>query len=543
MRTRSFTVLRLRPEEPVVEARAELAFLTRRSRSEMWSLLQILRRARSDPRIAGLFLDAGAAGFGGSGLGWSKVESLARAIGEIRAEGKPTVAFLERGGHLQYLLASACETLVMAPGATLTLVGLTAEAFFFKDVLEAVGLEPQLESVGEYKSAGERFTRREMSAFQREQMESLLGDLDRQMSETLGLARRLPPDRARDLLRQGPYLADECRDLGLVDRVGHPDSCQEFLEGKLGGKVAFLSHDRYPLGDGLLLRLLTRRRPQVALLHVTGLIGARGGAGGARSTTALVSEQLQRARESHRVKAVVVRIESPGGDAIASDLIWREMARTREKKPLVISLGDVAASGGYYIATAGDLVVAERSTLTGSIGVLGGKLVGHRLLAKLGIHRESISLGPHSGFGSPFEPYSPVERQKLRGHLQHFYEKLFVPRVAEGRRLSPERVREIGRGRVWTGSQSLSLGLVDTIGDLGLAVDLGRQKAGIAPGKKYRVVAYLPRRRLWERLLSRFPRRLQPGATVLPWVDLFDLLGLVLESEALFLAPWWVRIR
>ena len=525
----------------MVEARAELAFLTRRSRSELWSLLQILRRARSDPRIAGLFLDAGAAGFGGSGLGWSKVESLGRAIGEIRAAGKPTVAFLERGGHLQYLLASACETLVMAPGATLSLVGLSAEAFFFKDVLEAVGLEPQIESVGEYKSAGERFTRREMSAFQREQMESLLDDLDRQMTETLALARRLPPDRARDLLRQGPYLAEECRELGLVDRVGHPDSCQAFLEDKLGGKAVFLSHDRYPLGDGFFRRLLTRRRPQVALLHVTGLIGARGG--GARSTTALLSEQLQRARESPRVKAVVVRIESPGGDAVSSDLIWREMARTREKKPLVISLGDVAASGGYYLATAGDLVVAERSTLTGSIGVLGGKLVGHRLLAKLGIHRESISLGPHSGFGSPFEPYNPIQRQKLRGHLQHFYEKLFVPRVALGRRLSPERVREIGRGRVWTGGQSLSLGLVDRIGDLGLAVELGREKAGIAPGKKYRVVAYLPRRRLWERLLWRFSRRLQPRATLLPWFELFDLLDLLLESEALFLAPWWVRIR
>lgn len=540
MGARAFTVLRLRPEEPVAEVRAELPFFGRRSRSDLWSLLQILRRAGADPRIAGLFLDAGAAG---PGLGWSKAESLRRAVGEIRAAGKPTVAFLERGGHLQYLLASACETIVIAPGATLGLVGLTAEAFFFRDMLEAVGLEPQIESVGEYKSAGDPFTRHEMSPFHREQIESVLGELDRQMTEALALSRGLAPQRARDLLRDGPYLAEECRDLGLVDRVGHPDSCQALLEDKVGGRVILLSHDRYPLGDGFLRRLLTRRRPQIALLHVSGLIGAPAGGRGGRSSTTNLGEQLQRARQSRRVKAVVVRVESPGGDAVASDLIWREMALTREKKPLVVSLGDIAASGGYYIATAGDAIVAESSTLTGSIGVLGGKLVGRRLLGKLGIHRESISLGPRSDFGSPFEPYTPAERDKLRGHLQHFYEKLFVPRVADGRRLSRERVHEIGRGRIWTGRQGQELGLVDALGDLGLAINMAREKAGIPPGKKYRVVAYPPRRRLWERLLSRLPRRLRPGGEAFAEaLELFDLLELARQSDALFLAPWWLKI-
>jgi protease-4 len=548
MGTRGYTVIRLRPEEPPVEVRRDLPFLGRRSRSDLWSVLQVLRGARSDRRIAGLLLDVGAPGFRGPVLGWSKIESLRRALGEIRAASKPTVAFIERGGPLQYLLALACEKIVIAPAATLSLVGLRAEAFFFKDLLEGVGLEPQIEAVGEFKSAADAFTRREMSPFHREQLESVLAELEAHLAEALSRSRGLGAERARTLLLGGPYLAEECLALGLVDSLGHPDSCRQRLEEQLGGRVLLLSHDRYPIGDGLWRRLLTRRRPQIALLHVTGLIGVPGGLPGrARSTTKLIGEQLQRARESKKVKAIVVRIESPGGDAIASDLIWREMRLAGEKKPLVVSLGDVAASGGYYIATAGQAIVAESSTLTGSIGVLGGKIVGQRLLDKLGIHRESVFSGSRSGFGSPFEPYSSAERETLRGHLMSFYQKLFLPRVAEGRRLSTERVHEIGRGRVWTGKQGREIGLVDALGDLALAIDLAREKAGIAPEKKYRVVAYLPRRRLGERLLSRLPWRTPPGAAAIAEAleipELFELFELAWSSEALFLAPWWLRIR
>ena len=541
-------ILEVRLEDEVVEVRAESPLLARSPKVDLRRTTQVIRRAALDRRVSGLILR-----LAHPEVGWAKAASLARAIRVFRSAGKPVVGFLEGAGNLDYALACACQILIMHPGATLDLVGLQAEAFFFKDLLDRIGIDAELDAIGEYKTAGEPFVRREMSAEHREALRGVLSDLSDQLESAIAEGRALSTERVREIFEGGPYLAEEARELGLVDHVDHEDACESWFREKLGIDVIVQPHTRYPAGEGWLRRVLSFRRPQVAVVYAVGVIGSHDHRPSRPSprvvSSANLREVLKRVRESRRVKAVVLRVESPGGAAVASDLIWREMALTRREKPVVVSMGDVAASGGYYIATAADAILAEPSTLTGSIGILGGKVVVRRLLDMLGVHRETISLSDRAGFRSPTRPFSPAERERLRDHLRFFYEKLFVPRVAEGRRLTREEVEEVGRGRIWTGRQAKERGLVDELGDLEAAVQVARSKANIPPQQKVRVVSYVKRPRLRELLTWGLPWPSSSDSLAgnplvgNPLSALIELLTPLLSEEALFLMPWILRIK
>ena len=540
-------VLAVRLEDEVVETQTEPRFLSRSPKSDLRRLTLVLRRAARDRRVAGVILR-----FAHPDIGWAKAASLGRAIRAFREADKPVVGFLEGAANLDYALACSCDTLVAHPGATLDLVGLQAESMYFKDLFDRVGIEAELEAVGEYKSAAERFTRHDMSEAHREAVGSLLRDLAEQMELAIGEGRGLSAERVREILKGGPYLAEEAKELGLVDRVGQEDLCETVLRERLGGEVIVVPHTRYPTRDGWVRRLLGFRRPQIAVVYALGVIASTGARRGRPSSRIIsprdLGELLERVRKSRRVKAVVLRVESPGGAAVASDLIWKEVARTREKKPVVVSMGDVAASGGYYIATAADAILAEPSTLTGSIGIVGGKFVARRLLDMLGINRETVSLSPPAGFRSPTRAFTADERAKVREHLRFFYEKLFVPRVAEGRGLSYEAVDEVARGRVWTGRQGKERGLVDELGDLEAAVGVARQRARIPSEQKVNVVTYARRTRLREWLSVGVPWGeatvgAPPGLLPYPLTTLVELVTAMVSEEALFLMPWMLRIR
>lgn len=543
-------ILQLRLEDELVETRAESPLFARSPKMDLRRTTLAIRRAAEDRRVGGLLLR-----IAHPELGWAKAESLARAIRAFRAASdppKPVIAFLEAAGNLDYTLACSCETLVVHPGATLDLVGLQAESFYFKDVLDRLGIEAELEAVGEYKSAAERFTRRDMSEAHREAVTSLLTDLSEQMEGAIAEGRSLPVEQVRKVLDGGPYLAEEALELGLVDHIGQEDACEDLFREKLATDIVVHPHTRYPTRDGWLRRALRFRRPQVAVVYAVGMIVSTGERR-TRPSPRIVSsrglrEVLKRVRKSRRVKAVVLRVESPGGAAVASDLIWRELALTREEKPVVVSMGDVAASGGYYIATAADAILADASTLTGSIGIVGGKIVARRLLDLLGVHWETLSLYRHAGFRSPTRQFTPDERTKFREHLRFFYEKLFVPRVAAGRGLSVEAVEEVARGRVWTGRQAFERKLVDALGDLDDAVRVARDKAGIPSQQKVNVVTYAKRPRLRELLSVGVPwggasSMSPPGLPASPLIAWLELATALVREEALFLMPWILRIR
>jgi protease-4 len=503
----------------------------------LYEVTEAVRRACGDSAIAGLLVR-----LDGPEIGWAKAESLHQSIRRFRDSGKPSLAVLSRGGNSPYFVAAAAGSVALDPGASLDLHALASESFFLKDLLGELGVEPELDSIGEFKSSGEMFTRRESSEASRLQTQEILFDLQQQLISRLADARGLSPDAIAESLARGPFVAEEALERKLVDRLAADDDAEEILEEKLGGRVRFLPYRRYLRKRSLGRRLWRWRRPRIAVVHIVGVItGGEGRRLGPRAVGArALADLLGALRKSSRVKAIVLRVDSPGGGAVASDRIRRVVRATASEKPVVVSMGDVAASGGYFIATAANEVVAEGSTLTGSIGVIGGKFVLKRLLDRFGIHRESRSTGPNAEFFSPFHSFTTEERARHRDLLRHFYETKFLPAVAEGRGLGLGRAHEVARGRVWTGRQAHARGLVDSLGGTEEAIARACDKAGI-PRDRARVVVYSPRRRIADRLLS--------GALV-EWISPAGIFGEALalveelaREDLLLLAPRFLRIR
>ena len=515
----------------IADAPARFAFAAR-ERVSVYELETALWRAASDDGVAGVRLSVH-----DPSIGWSKAESLHRALLATRKRGKCTLAYVTGADNVAYFMASACETIVVAPSAMLPLHALSSEKLFFKDVLTELGVDPQLEAVGEYKSAGEPFTRRGSSGSHREETLSLLNDLNDQFTTRIAEARGLSIDAVAAAVGEGPFLPEDAVAAGLVDLVEPEDFCETHLEEVLSAPVRFVPLARYHRPPAWWKRLLRWRRPRVAVVHATGMITSGDGSGGAARGTAgarSLSELIAKLRSHRRVRAVVLRIESPGGGALASDVIHRELVRTAEEKPVVVSMGDVAASGGYYIASAASAVLAEGTTLTGSIGVIGGKVVVQKLMHRLGVVRESMALGANADTFSSLRPFTQSELSWYRRFIEHFYRSRFLAVVSEGRGMTIEEADAAGRGRVWTGRQARDVGLVDELGGLHDAIELAHERAGLSR-RRSRVILYGRRARLKE---------LVPPPSI--WSDVFgtwQTLEELAREELLLLMPRWFRIR
>jgi protease-4 len=532
-------VLELRLSHDVPETSSGLTLLSGGG-APFYEVEYALRRVAEDARVSGVLVKLEELD-----LGWSRAESLHRALLGVRQASKTTVAYVTGGGNAAFLVASACERILLQPSSTLMLQSLSAEGFFLRDFLGEVGVRPQIDHVGEYKSAGEMFLRREMSPEHRSEIDEILASLHEQIVTRIAAGRGVNREDVERWLRAGPFTADEAVDEGLVDRLAYEDGCVDVLEEALGERPRLVEDGSHRARPGWFRRLWRRRRPRVAVVHACGVLtmgrhgrpSGRGRAIGARSLAGV----LESLRKDRRVKAVVVRVDTPGGSAVASDVVHRAFVLTSKEKPVVVSMGDVAASGGYYIASAAHAIVAEGPTLTGSIGVIGGKFSFDRILDRLGIYRETRALGTNASFLSPLQPFSEEERAWHRRSLAHFYEKRFLPVVMEGRSLDFERADRVGRGRVWTGRQGLEHGLVDVLGGLDDAIRLARDRAGLAPGRT-NVVFHAPRRR-WRELLGVAAR---DGVSKGTWGELTDWLEVVSDlarEEILLLMPRMFRIR
>lgn len=511
---------------------------------------EAIRRAARDPRIEGLLVHLEALP-----IGWAKAQSLHRRIGIFRSTGKPTMAVVSGAGNAAFLVASAADRVLLDPGTTLDIQSLASDSFFFADLLGELGIEAELDHVGEFKSASEMFQRRESSPSHRRQTDAMLTDVSEQMISTIAAARGLAREDVAEGFARGPLLPDEALSRGLVDEVADSVRAHEILAEWLGGKPRRLAPGRYLSRGSMRRRLWRVRWPKIAVVHAVGVISGGGGrrsflgplSVGARS----LSRLLAGLREQRRVKAVVLRVDSPGGGALASDKIRLELRETARVKPVVVSMGDVAASGGYFVATAANRVLAEGATVTGSIGVIGGKFVVSRLLDRLGVHRETRTSGPNAGFYSPFRSFSEQERSRHREFLRYFYEKRFLPAVADARGFDLARADELGRGRVWTGRQALDNGLVDSLGGLDEAIDAACALASLSR-EHVSVVTVTPRRR-WRDLVSFGmnawsstppPSSLAGLAGPLSaWVDAVSLLEELAREEILLFMPRGFRIR
>ncbi len=510
------------------------------------ALVENVRKARADRRVAALLVRP--AGLTSPYL--AKVQELRDAILDFKRSGKPAIAYLEAGGQTEYYLATACDRIYLAPSSPLQLTGMASYSLFLRGTLDAIGAYPDMLHIGAYKAAPNQLTEKTFTPAHREMEQSLNADGYEQLVAAIAAGRKKSDADVRALVDEGPFLAEDARRVGLVDGVAYEDEVGDLAKVPLGrGKrIDLADYDRVSQGSvGL------GRGPRIAVIHASGtIVSGRSGYdplnGPVLGSDTLV-ESIRKVREASDIRGVVLRIDSPGGSAVASDVVWRELVALRDakpEKPLVVSMSDLAASGGYYIAMAAPQIVAEPGTLTGSIGIFGGKIVTGGLFAKLGANIEGVSQGKNADMNSPTRKYNDAERAALARQLQTFYDQ-FVERVAAARKMTPEQVDRIAQGRVWTGKQAKEIGLVDAIGGLEKAVALVKQKAKITSAD-VELVVYPPKKTLYEALTSQFggsderlglavflrpTERRAVGLAAAPWT-------LFKSGEALALMPFGV---
>ena len=465
-------------------------------RDTVGEVVDALRKARVDDRIRAVVIVPPLQ----PGL-WGKVQEIRAAVQDFRRSGKPAVAYLEYGGGQQYYLAAACDEIFLMPTSPLDLVGVALYEPFARAALDKIGAYPDMLHAGDFKTAANVFTETTFTPFHREMNESLNRDLYEQLVAGIAEGRELSVPAVRALIDDGPFLPDDAVGRGLVDGLAYEDELLERLTDD-GQSLARLRYAEYRRVDPRSLGL--QAGPSLAVVHAVGPIvlgeGSVDASGGSVAAAQPLAEALRAARENDAIEAVVLRIDSPGGSAVASDFIWREVVLTAAAKPVVASMSDLAASGGYYLAMAADVIVAQPATLTGSIGVVGGKLVLGETFARLGIAVEAVSAGRMAEMNSLFTPYSEEARVRVQGLIDAFYED-FVAKAAEGRAMTPEAVHAVAQGRVWTGRQAQEAGLIDELGGLPRAVAIAKERAGIAAEQEVALIPY-PRPRSFFEVLA-----------------------------------------
>jgi protease-4 len=456
------------------------------------AVVDALRKAAVDRRVSSVVIRPT-----GTAALWGKVQEVRDAIIEFKQSKKPIVAYLESASDQSYYLASACDKVFLMPTASLDLTGMASYEIFLRGALDKIGVYPDSLHVGDYKTASNLYTEHSFTPAHREMAESLNTDLFEQLIAGIAEGRHRTPAEVRQLIDHGPYLPEDAVRAGLVDDLAYDDEIDDKVQ--LGrGRPRMLRQKEYravSLGS-----LGLNRGPKIAVIYAAGVItsgASNEGPAGQTIGSETIVEYLRTARASNAIRAIVLRIDSPGGSAIASDVIWREIMLTRERKPVIASMSDVAASGGYYIAMPAHAIVAQPATLTGSIGVVLVRFVIDGTLDKLGLNMETVKQGQYADLFSPVRPFTPDERTKVLGLMQATYDA-FVEKAAAGRNMTPERIDAIGQGRVWTGRQAKSLGLVDELGGLGRAIELAKERAKISSGSQVELVVFPPKKSFLE---------------------------------------------
>ncbi|MGC2799290.1 MAG: signal peptide peptidase SppA [Mycobacterium sp.] len=535
--------LDLRVAPPETGGMDPLAIITGSRRPlSLREAVSALHRAADDSRVAGLIarvqLPAAAAG---------PAQELREAVAAFTAV-KPSLAWAETyPGTLSYYLASAFSEVWMQPSGTVGLIGFATSALFLRDALEKAGLEAQFVARGEYKSAANLFTQDRYTDAHREADTRLLESLRAQVWQAIAESRNVGYDSLDRLADQAPLLRDVAVTSGLIDRVGFRDEAYTRIAELVGAKGLsprsgdvdaddapprlYLSRYARATGPGGSPRPSMpgrKSRSTIAVVNVAGpIVSGRGGSrlpfGSSNAGGDTIAAGLREAASDDSVSAIVLRVDSPGGSVTASETIWREVKKARERgKPVVASMGAVAASGGYYVSMGADAIVANPGTITGSIGVVTGKLVARDLKDRLGVGSDAVRTNANADAWSINAPFTPEQHAQVEAEADLFYQD-FVQRVAEGRKLSVEAVDAVARGRVWTGADALEHGLVDELGGLRTAVRRAKVLAGLDEDDKVRLIGY-PGSSLWEFLRPR-PSS-QPAAASLP-----DALGALITQS------------
>jgi protease IV len=516
------------------------------ARPTMRDFLETLQRAADDPRVKGLF-----ARVGSDDLGMAETQQMRDAIAAFRAKGKFAVAFADSFGEFSpgtrpYYLATAFDQIWLQPMGSVGLTGLYSDMPFFRGTLDLLGIVPQFQHREQFKTAMNVLTKTAMTPAQREETDSLIASLGAQIVDGIAAGRKLAPDAVRAAIDHGPLLGSEALQARLVDRLGYHDEAVAASRKRAGAGAGLVRLSTYAEAVGP-----PPEGPRIALIYGSGLIlRGHGGPnplapGGDEMAADDIVHAFHDATHDPRVRAILFRIDSPGGSVVGSETIWRAVVDAqRHGKPVIVSMGDLAGSGGYYVAVPADKIVAEPATLTGSIGILAGKLVIADFLKKLGVSTDSAQLGANAAMFSTTAEFTPAGEARLNAFLDADYQG-FKNHVAAGRHMTQDAVEAVAKGRVWTGLQAKARGLVDALGGYGTALRLARQAAKIPPDTPIDLAVYPrpqgPIQFLFDRLTGR--RRDSAGGpnvveraieAAAPFVERLDAL---LDGPILALMP------
>ncbi|HZB46543.1 MAG TPA: signal peptide peptidase SppA [Pyrinomonadaceae bacterium] len=468
------------------------------------SLLTQLKKAKADKRISAVLLDVGFVE-----TGCAKASEVRDAVADFRASGKPIYAYMEVGSDKELYVASAAERVYVAPTGDLFVNGLAAEAMYFRGTFDKLGIYWDSYQIGKYKSSPEHFTRKEMSDGEKEQLNELLDDIFNRYVQTIAEARKKSVEDVRALIDAAPHGARDAERAGLIDKAAYREEVEQELKTRLGykddEKLRKVSGHDYrnvtPESLGL------NQGEKIAVIFAAGPInlgssndGEFGGEQMIGSDT--VVKAINDARDDKSVKAIVLRVDSPGGSIYPSDFIWKAVESAKAKKPVVVSMSDVAASGGYYISMGANKIVAEPLTITGSIGIYAYKPVVKEFYDWVGVTSQYLTRGKNAGLFRETERFTDEERETFKGLLERSYYNEFIPKAAQGRGRDAEYIDSVGQGRVWTGLRAKERGLVDELGGLDKAVEIAKELAKIPADKGVRRVVYPAPRSFFQQFLG-----------------------------------------
>ena len=522
------------PEQPPVEL--PLPFLEQQQPLTIFETWQLLRKAAADSRIKAIVLEPR-----DLSVGWAKLEELHDDIANFKKSGKPVYAYLRGPTARDYYVATAADRIYMSPEDELDLKGIRAQLLYFKGTLDKIGVQMEFEHMGKYKDAPDQFTRTSPTPETLEVTNELLDQYFGNLVDVIAAARRKQPAEIRATIDNGPFVGKETVDAGLIDELLHEDEVFDRLKTQLNADIKRIDGQDYStaqlagftgttkiayiVGEGDITRGSTRENGTQSGITATSLI-----------------KLIRQAENDTSIKGVIFRIDSPGGDGIASDDILHAAQELAGKKPMIISMSDLAASGGYFIAVTGDPIIAYPNTLTGSIGVFFGKPDLKGLFDKLGIAQTVLTRGRFADIDDPAAPLTDAGRAKLRGEIEVFY-RGFVERVAQARKRPYDQIEPLAQGRVWLGTQAKQNGLIDDLGGLDRAVEMIKQKANISASEKIDLVTYPPRRTVWDVLFSRPDDSAAIDAAVTKLAGEHVSIRPLIDGGMLTLMPYRVEVK
>lgn len=517
-------VLSLDLNKGIDETRSDspFALLSRDGPTTLRDIVAGLKKAEGDERVAGVLVRMGT-----SGAGIAKAQELRDAVARLRKAGKFAIAYADSfaagpGVMSEYFLATGFDEIWMQPSGELATTGVAIEVPFVAGALGKIGVQARMEQRKQFKSAPETFMRESMSAPARSNLQDMVNSWFAQLTGGIGTGRNIPLGDARKNVNESPLLASEAVERKLVDTLDYWPAAEAEAKSRGGPEAGLVSLARY-VGEG---DLPYTSGPTVALIYGIGPIVSAGGGGSPLDDTRFfaahdVADSIADAVDDPAVKAILLRIDSPGGSYLASDTVWNAVMDARAKgKPVIASLGSIAASGGYFVAMAADKIVASPGTLTGSIGVYGGKFDTSALWPKLGVNWETVKVGDNAEMWSPFQDFSPEGRARLDRTMDAVYED-FTGKLAKGRNLSPGQVEAVAGGRIWSGDAARKAGLVDRLGGLATAIEVAKEAAGLKPEDTVRLTEFPKPKTPLERLMMLVT---DEGGSISAWI--VDTLGL-----------------